>query len=400
METSLQRPGDCRAATDNPGRLARLLIAGVIDSAGLALGWTVVLLVVSERAGLGGAAALSAAMLIGVGLSAPFSHWLAQRASAAATLRLLAVCEGGCRLALFALLLLDLPVALMALVTCLMNVLAWAGFAAMRAEMVRARPAGPPGKPLTWYAVGIGSSEAVFAAGASLAIGASPPPAITALVGLAFAAVLYPTWCVGADADRTVAQHQPGSLQIRQLAPLWASGGILFLLASGPALLATALAYDRHGTTGVAVAALAFAAGSTASSQVQAVLGRSARPARLRWMAGAGMIIGWTVSGTGLFGLALALACSGAFQCALEGELDSAVLLRLGGQSATGGLAAAAAVRALGGAAAVATLPLALESVSLPLLAGFSTLLLLLVALLTDRVDVSAARVDVAHQAG
>ena len=60
-------------------RLHGLLAAGLIDSAGLAFGWTVFILAVTARQGLAAAATYQAAMLVGVALSAPFTRWVTAR---------------------------------------------------------------------------------------------------------------------------------------------------------------------------------------------------------------------------------------------------------------------------------------------------------------------------------
>ena len=67
--------------TRRPLRLRSLLRAGMIDSTGMAFGWTVFLLVLTRRGGLDAAAVPASAMLIGIALSAPFSAWLAPRLS-------------------------------------------------------------------------------------------------------------------------------------------------------------------------------------------------------------------------------------------------------------------------------------------------------------------------------
>ena len=66
-----------RAAASNS--LRGLLVAGLIDSFGLALGWTVFTLLAISKGGLAAAGLYNAAMLIGVMLSAPVTGWLASR---------------------------------------------------------------------------------------------------------------------------------------------------------------------------------------------------------------------------------------------------------------------------------------------------------------------------------
>ena len=57
------------------GRLRELLFSGVVDSFGMALGWTVFVLLATARGGLAEAALYNAAMLAGVVLSAPVTGW-------------------------------------------------------------------------------------------------------------------------------------------------------------------------------------------------------------------------------------------------------------------------------------------------------------------------------------
>ena len=87
-------------------RLDRLVAAGLIDSFGLALGWTVFLLHAVAAHGLGTAAAYSAAMLVGIALSAPVAGVVAARLDGRRLLRSTAVVEAALRGGVFALLLL------------------------------------------------------------------------------------------------------------------------------------------------------------------------------------------------------------------------------------------------------------------------------------------------------
>ncbi len=61
------------------GRVRELVVAGLVDSFGLALGWTVFTLIAVATGGLAAAAMYHAAMLLGVVLSAPVTAWLAAR---------------------------------------------------------------------------------------------------------------------------------------------------------------------------------------------------------------------------------------------------------------------------------------------------------------------------------
>ena len=89
-ETAAQRStAPASGAVGDPagrGRLRLLLTAGIVDSTGLAFGWTVFLLAITDRHGLDAAALQASAMLVGVAASAPFSAWLAPRLSPQAVL--------------------------------------------------------------------------------------------------------------------------------------------------------------------------------------------------------------------------------------------------------------------------------------------------------------------------
>lgn len=353
-----------------PVPLGRLLAAGVVDSTGLAFGWTIVLLVVTQRGGLQAAALQSAAMLVGVALSAPFSAWISARLSARDLLRVLAVVEGAFRLGLFGLLWLDVDGRLLAVVVVAMNVTAWTAFAGMRSEVARANGAGGRGRSLTWYAVAIAASEALAAGAAALLLGSTPPAAVLVAVSAGYVLSLLPQWWVGSHADpvlhRQGARSRPMARTTRQVAGPASLGAGVFALTGAPALLATVLAYELHGSAGVVVSALAFTVGSLGATTAQAAVG-SWRPAALPALVlGAVMVGGWSLAGHSLAGLALAQACAGIGQCSLEGDLDTRVVARLRTARVTAGLALASSARALGGALSVALLPVLLQHVPLP----------------------------------
>jgi MFS family permease len=67
--------------------LRELLVSGVVDSFGMALGWTVFVLLATARGGLAEAALYNAAMLAGVVLSAPVTGWLSRRVGGRTLLR-------------------------------------------------------------------------------------------------------------------------------------------------------------------------------------------------------------------------------------------------------------------------------------------------------------------------
>lgn len=353
-------------ARRRPSRLAVLLVAGITDSVGLAFGWTVFLLAVTARDGLDAGAVLLAAMLLGVGLSAPFCAALATHLSPRAQLRRLAISEAGCRLAAFLLLMAGCSAASMAPLVVLMNVLAWSGFAAMRAEAARTEREAGGGRSLTWYAVSIAGSEALAAAAASVLIGSRPSTALLAATAAVYAGALVPQWLAGAGAPAQLPARTPNPVPLRLVAPVCGLGGITFLLAAGPALMATVLAFELYGRLGVVVSAVCFAACSLMSARLQAVVGRWVSAPRAAFGLGVLLVGGWALSGAGLAGLAVAQGLAGLAQCSLEGDLDARVVARLGPDQHTAGLALASSSRALGGAVSVGSLPLLLAHVPLP----------------------------------
>ena len=349
-----------------PSRLSLVLSAGVTDSVGLAFGWTVFLLAVTERDGYDVATTQSAAALVGVAVSGPVSARLAGRLSPRDLLRVLAVAEGVCRVGLFGLFWVQAPSAVLALLVAVMNVLAWSAFAAMRTEVsraqdgpgaARARADGGAGRLLTMYAVAILSSEALATGLASLVLDSAPSGPVLAAVATAYGLTLLPQWVVGTYAPRGRPRGGAGRTSWRLVAaPCWI-GGLVFFLAAAPALAATVLAYEAYGTSGVAVSAVAFAAGSFAAARVQAVVGRWQPTAVSAFALGALLVGGWSLAGLGLAGLAVAQALAGTAQCALEGDLDARIVSRAGAQRSTSALAMASSSRALGGALAVWFLP-------------------------------------------
>jgi len=94
-----------------------------------------VVLIGSARGGLGEASLYSAAMLIGIVLSAPVTGWLSRRLTGRWLLRGTAAAEGLLRLAVLGGLVAGLPAGLVAVGIGLMNVAAWTGYAGMRAEV-------------------------------------------------------------------------------------------------------------------------------------------------------------------------------------------------------------------------------------------------------------------------
>ena len=80
-------------------RLRHLIAAALVDSFGLSLGWTVFSLQVVRTHGLAGLGMCTAAMLVGVALSAPATARLSWRLDGRALLRVTAATEAVLRVA-------------------------------------------------------------------------------------------------------------------------------------------------------------------------------------------------------------------------------------------------------------------------------------------------------------
>ena len=146
-------------------RLRRLIATALVDSFGLSLGWTVLSLHVTDRHGLAGLGLSNAAMLVGVALSAPAAARLSTRLDGRALLRVTCVTEAVLRLGTFALLLAGAPLVAVAAAVAASNVVAWTGYAGMRAEVAAADPRGAA---MTWYMVAVAAIEAAGTATAAL----------------------------------------------------------------------------------------------------------------------------------------------------------------------------------------------------------------------------------------
>jgi len=349
------RPAQTRA---RPDRFARLLAAGLIDSFGMTLGWTVFSLLVLETGGLVHLGVCNAAMLVGVALSAPLTVWLSSRMDAARLLRGTTAVEAGLRVASFLLLLAGASVAVLAAVITLMYTAGLAAYAGMRAEVSAASRAGREGATMTLFVVALMAAEAAGVACAALLPG-DPPGAtggLLAAVVAGYGISQLPTWLVarGARVARTArrAPTDPG----RQAAPMLLAGALIMLLGSGPALLAVGLTAELHGSRWVAGSAVAFTAGTLLAPWAVALAERRL-PTAVTWPAwGAGMLLGWIVAPSDVAGLLAAQVLAGLCVAAFEGGMDAHVAARAEGRL-MGSLAASESVRALGGAVAVAALP-------------------------------------------
>jgi hypothetical protein len=338
-------------------RLRRLIATALVDSFGLSLGWTVFSLHVVRGHGLTGLGLCNAAMLVGVAMSAPVAARLSTRLDGRALLRVTCATESVLRIATFALLLAGAPLLLVAVAVAASNVVAWTGYAGMRAEVAAADPRGAA---MTWYMVAVAAIEAAGTATAAL-LPTGPTGLATGglLVGViaCYGGVLVPTWLVAAGARvpraLPVARSAPrlthsvlsrvprwGSVADRAegrrrvstgplfgpLTGLLASGGLVMLLGSGPTLLAVGLAAQLHGTRWVAGSALAFAAGSLLAPFAVARLERHAVPPSVAWPAlGVGMAAGWTFAAWHPLALLAAQLLSGMCMSALEGDMDARI---------------------------------------------------------------------------
>ncbi|MEV4702368.1 hypothetical protein [Actinoplanes sp. NPDC049316] len=364
------------------GRLRELLTAGVADSFGMALGWTVLVLLAVSRGGLAEAALYNAAMLIGVVLSAPVTGWLARRVPGRGLLRGAAGTEMLLRVGALAGLIAGLPSWLIAAVVVVMHVAAWTGFAAMRAEVaaVDARP-----RSMTRYALAISAVEAGGTGlGALLPAGPDgyPTGAALVVVFILYAGSLLPTVLSARRARMTPrgaarrivaarslaygmvravpdAPHPPRRAGRRVVAPhLLVAGGGVMLLASGPTLLAVPLTTELHGRHWVAAAAVAFSVGCLLATAAVETVGKLRLPASLRWtLWGLGMMVGWLGAPLHAAGVILAQFLAGVSQTAFEGDMDAVVADQAPPEAVTTALAYSASTRALGGSIAVRLLP-------------------------------------------
>ncbi|HJU00020.1 MAG TPA: hypothetical protein VJ966_02295, partial [Actinomycetes bacterium] len=302
-------------------RLRRLIATALADSFGLSLGWTVFSLHVVRGHGLAGLGLCNAAMLVGVALSAPVATRLSTRLDGRALLRVTCVTEAGLRVGTFALLLTGAPLAVVAAAVAASNVVAWTGYAGMRAEVAAADPRGAA---MTWYMVAVAAIEAAGTATAALlptGPGGLVSGGLLVAVIACYGGVLLPTWLVAATAqvprahpaDRVEGRRRISTAPDRApLTGLLASGGLVMLLGSGPTLLAVGLAAQLHGTRWVAGSALAFALGSLLAPFAVARLERHAVPPSIAWPAlGVGMAAGWAFAAWHPFALLAAQLLAG-----------------------------------------------------------------------------------------
>jgi hypothetical protein len=339
-------------------RLRAVTAAGLIDSLGLAVGWTFFNLYALHAQGLAAVGAYNGALFTGVALSAPATGWLSSRLCGRSLLRSTAIVEGALRVGSFVLLVAGAPHGLVALAVTAMGLTAWTGYAGMRSEIAAAdRRAGA----LARYLGSIASIEGIGAAAAALApvsIGALQRSGTLAAILAVYAGVLAPTFVV-AGGSRVARALEPVRLRsMARHARAIAGGFGVMLVASAPVLLAVGLAAKLHGRTAVAWSALAFLAGSLLAPRLATALERRCVPAPIIWPAlGAVFAGGWILAPWSVAGLVVAQFVAGIALPAFEGLVDAAVAGGEDGGRVTAGLAWAGAARALGTAAAVSVAP-------------------------------------------
>jgi hypothetical protein len=403
-------PGGLRRA----GRLRELLVSGVVDSFGMALGWTVFVLCAVSRGGLAEAALYNAAMLAGVVLSAPVTGRLSRHLSGRVLLRGAAGTEFVLRVGVLLGLILGVPSWLVASAVVVMHVAAWAGFAGMRAE-VNAVDASP--RAMTRYALCIAAVEAAGTGlGALLPVGRDGYPTGWPLlvVFAVYAGSLLPTFRTARRARTTPnGALRPGTTigygvtrpglsfatrgrgagtrrahaAARRGLPvsprLLAAGGTIMLLSAGPTLLAIPLTTELHGRTWVAGAAVAFSLGCLLSTMAVETIGKLELHAVLRWsLWGLGMLVGWIYAPLHAFSLLIAQFLAGVSQTAFEGDMDARVAEEAPPEGVTTALAYSASTRALGGSIAVRVLPMIVTAQAIGTVVSAAVLVLGMAALL------------------
>lgn len=364
------------------GRLRELLVAGLVDSFGLSLGWTLFTLLAVLVGGLADAALYNAAMLVGVVLSAPVTTWLANRWPGRLLVRTAAGVEALLRVATLLGLVLGWPSPVIAAGVLVMYTVAWVGYAGMRAEVAAVDGRD---RAMTGYALCIAAVEAGgVGLAALLPFGGSGMPSTPMLtaVAVAYTACLIPTFVSATrarvpSARTVVATPLVGKLPLR----MFLGGGLVMLLGSGPTLLSVALAAELHGRTAVAGAALAFSVGALASPVAVDLVTRLRLPPPVAWPLWAvGMVIGWVLAPAHVAGLLVAQFLSGLSLTAFEGVMDARVASRAEPGTVTTALAWSAATRALGSALAVRAIPMMAGAAAVGAAAGVAAGVLVLAA--------------------
>jgi hypothetical protein len=334
------------------------MVAGAIDSIGLAFGWTVFNLVAVYKHGLAVTALLNVAMFVGVALSAPIAGALTGWLDGRRTLQVTAAVEALLRVGTLALLCTGAPLSLLFVLVLVMNIAAWIGFAGMRTE-VAATGAGATG--MTRYLAMTLGLEAIGASlGALLPISSHGSVSANwlAVAFLAYGLSLLPTVLVASrstvSSRVTAAEARP-----RENYRLLAAGAVLMVAGSGPTLLFVGLSAEMHGREAVVGAALAFAAGSLLSPSLARILGRFGVVGMAGWPLWCVlMVAGWAAAPWSVVGLWAAQLLSGVGLTAFQGVMDDALAGEAADGNATTTLARASAARAVGSATSVRLIPI------------------------------------------
>jgi hypothetical protein len=328
--------------------------------------------------GLGAVGVYNAAMLAGVALSAPATGVLSARLDGRRLLQQTAIVEAFLRVATFLLLLQAAPTALVAAGVVLTNVMAWTGYAGMRAEVLAVDERAAA---ITRYTVCIAAVEAMGVATAALLpagpTGAVGGPLLLAVV-LLYAGSLVPTFLVARRARvKAAPRTRLGVFRSRPPIAALSAGFLVMALASGPTLLSVGLAATLHGRSWVAAAAVAFTVGSLAAPMLAGAFERLNLGPAVTWsLLGLGMVLGWVIAPWHPAGLLLAQCLAGLSMTAFEGTMDAKVASDDARRDVTTGLAWAAAARAIGGSAAVGVAPLLIARSSVSTVSGAAVFML------------------------
>src|SRR4051812_7629833 len=293
-------------------RVSHLLLAGAVDSVGLAFGWTVFNLIAVYRHGLAVTALLNVAMFVGMALAAPAAGRLTSWLDGRQVLQLTAGVEALLRMWTLALLFWGAPLPLLFALVLLQNVAAWIGFAGMRVEIAAV---GEGAAGMTRYLALTVALEAVGASVAAVLPITTHGGISSGWVGIALAAYalsLLPTMVVATGS--TVGPRRPSGARavVHQRRRILVAGAVLMIVGSGPTLLFVGLTAQLHGQRSVVGGAVAFAAGSLLSPTATRLLSRRGFSPLAAWpLFCAGMVAGWVAAPWTVAGLWFAQLLSG-----------------------------------------------------------------------------------------
>src|SRR4051812_12544767 len=357
-------------------RVSHLLLAGAVDSVGLAFGWTVFNLIAVYRHGLAVTALLNVAMFIGVALAAPVAGRLTAWLDGRRVLQLTAGVEALLRMWTLALLFWGAPLPLLFGLVLVQNVAAWIGFAGMRVEIAAA---GADAAGMTRYLALTVALEALGASVAALLPITGHGAISSAWVGIAlvvYGLSLLPTAFIAEASTVAVRQPSVGRPVDPRHRRLLVAGAVLMAIGSGPTLLFVGLSAHLHGHSSVVGAAIAFAAGSLLAPVATRRLSAVNRVPRPTWpLFCAGMVAGWAIAPWSIAGLWFAQLMSGLCLTGFQGVMDRELAGGADDGRATTSLTQGSAARAVGSAAAVRLVPVFASPVPLAAFAGVSAVL-------------------------